>query len=64
MKRRFDEVNPPISEMAQRAISDGACRRCNDTGWLPEIEGTDGSYVTSRPCPCEAGEKSSRLKPW
>lgn len=28
------------------------CKRCNGTGWLEAIEGDDGSYVTSRPCPC------------
>lgn len=37
------------------------CGRCNDSGWLPEIEGSDGSYVTSRPCKCDAGDRVSRL---
>ncbi len=27
------------------------CTRCNDTGWLEPIEGRDGSYISSRPCP-------------
>lgn len=40
------------------------CKRCRDSGWLPEIEGADGSYATSRPCSCEAGDQASRLKPW
>jgi len=38
------------------------CKRCNDSGWLPEIEGRDGSYVTSRPCKCDAGDRASRLE--
>lgn len=38
-----------------------ACARCRDTGWLEAIEGVDGSYVTSRPCGCEAGYQASRL---
>lgn len=37
------------------------CNRCNDSGWLPEIEGRDGSYITSRPCKCDAGDRASRL---
>jgi hypothetical protein len=37
------------------------CERCDNTGWLPEIEGRDGSYITSRPCKCEAGNAVSRL---
>lgn len=37
------------------------CKRCGDTGWLPEIEGRDGSYVSSRPCKCDAGDSVSRL---
>jgi hypothetical protein len=38
-----------------------ACKRCNDSGWLPEIEGRDGSYITSRPCKCDAGDRVSCL---
>lgn len=31
------------------------CERCNDTGWRDPIGPcADGSYVTSRPCNCEA----------
>lgn len=47
---------------AERGTPD--CKRCDDTGWLPEIEGRDGSYVSSRPCKCDAGDNASRLKPW
>lgn len=38
------------------------CSRCGDSGWLPEIEGRDGSYITSRPCKCAAGDRVSRLQ--
>jgi hypothetical protein len=37
------------------------CKRCNDLGWLEPIEGRDGSYITSRPCKCDAGDRASRL---
>lgn len=37
------------------------CKRCNDSGWLEPIEGSDGSYITSRPCKCNAGDRVSRL---
>jgi hypothetical protein len=31
------------------------CKRCYDTGWLKAIDGwSDGSYVTRRPCNCDA----------
>ncbi len=41
--------------------SPAECKRCNDTGWLDPIEARDGSYVTSRPCKCEAGDRVSKL---
>lgn len=28
-------------------------RTCDGKGWLDAIEGADGSYITSRPCPNE-----------
>lgn len=37
------------------------CARCDNTGWIDPIEGHDGSYVTSRPCKCDAGDRVSRL---
>lgn len=37
------------------------CKRCNDEGWLPAIEGRDGSYITSRPCGCKKGFEVSNL---
>lgn len=33
------------------------CKRCNDAGWLDPIgPHADGSYSTTRPCPCGAYE--------
>lgn len=37
-----------------------SCGKCED-GWLPAIEGADGSYVTSRPCKCDRGQQVSQL---
>lgn len=63
---RFDSVNPPLSELAQRVVDEArakqpACPKCGDTGWLEAIEGQDGSYITSRPCSCETGKRASFL---
>lgn len=55
--------NEKTGEIKMVAVgqSPAKCKRCNDTGWLEPIEGRDGSYITSRPCKCDAGDNASRL---
>lgn len=55
--------NVKTGEIVRTAVghSPAKCKRCNDTGWREPIEGCDGSYVTSRPCQCDAGDSVSRL---
>jgi hypothetical protein len=55
--------NAETGEIKMVAVghSPANCKRCNDTGWLDPIEGIDGSYITFRPCECDAGDRVFRL---
>jgi len=42
-------------------MTEPKCSHCNDTGWLDALGPyRDGSYITSRPCDCEAYDQWSR----
>ena len=50
--RAVNHDGNPLSEILRDALAKAkACGKCED-GWLPGIEGRDGSYVSSRRCSC------------
>ena len=50
---RLDAIANELQELRGKLLlgPSAPCERCKGTGWLEGIEGRDGSYVTSRPCP-------------
>lgn len=37
------------------------CKKCGGSGWRDAIDGSDGSYITSRPCSC-GGQPSTEVE--
>jgi hypothetical protein len=62
---QFKDDCPPMSgrpkvDLRELVATEPPCSRCKGQGWLDAIEGSDGSYVTSRPCPkCHGGARLS-----
>jgi hypothetical protein len=57
-KKKLPPMEHPEGEPIVGAMIGVECERCHDSGWLPAIEGRDGSYITSRPCSCSAGRNA------
>lgn len=52
-----DESWTPGLPVGHRWKKKPKCSRCKDTGWLDPIgPKADDSYITSRPCACDAGK--------
>ena len=50
--RTYSEMRPSDSRQHAGPCPYCNCKRCGGTGWLEPIgPKSDGSYITSRPCP-------------